>query len=169
MNLHEPLADREVFEAYPGTHIDRDNIEHYRGLAGRRLLINRCQACGRWIYPHRPLCPECWSWDVAATEVGGEGRVFTFTLLQQLRDPNALLAEPVVAAAVELKEQAGLRYLARIVNCPQDEIALDMPVQLTWIEVNGRAWPAFEPIAPKPTAPKPIAPKPIAPKNDAHG
>lgn len=147
MSPSEPLSDREVFELYPDTQIDRDNIDHYRGLAERRLLINRCQDCGRWIYPHRPMCPECWSWDVAATEVSGEGRVFTFTLLQQLRDPNAFIAEPVVTAAVELKEQCGLRYLARIVNCPQDQIALDMPVRLTWIPEKGRAWPAFEPAA----------------------
>lgn len=145
MSQHEPLSDREVFEAFPDTQISRDNIEHYRGLAEQRLLINRCQACGQWIYPHRPMCPECWSWDVVATEVSGEGRVFTFTLLQQLRDPDAFIAEPVVAAAVELKEQPGLRYLARIVGCPQDQIALDMPVRLTWIEEKGRPWPAFEP------------------------
>jgi uncharacterized OB-fold protein len=145
MSVGEPLSDREVFERFEGVNIDRDNVEHYRALTVGRLLFNRCQDCGRWIYPHRPMCPECLSWDVAPTEVSGRGRVFTFTLLQQLRDPTAFLAQPVVAAAVELEEQAGLRYLARIVGCPQEKIAIDMPVTLTWIEEDGRLWPAFQP------------------------
>jgi uncharacterized OB-fold protein len=143
--VSEPLTDREVFDRFPNVAINRDNLEHYRALAAGRLLINRCQHCGYWIYPHRPLCPECFSWDVAPTQVSGRGRVFTFTLLQQLRDPNAFIAEPVVTAAVELEEQAGLRYLARIVNCPVEALALDMPVSLTWIEEGGGLWPAFEP------------------------
>ena len=147
MSRTTPLSDRDVFALFPNVMIDRDNIEHYRALPEGRLLINRCGDCGRWIYPHRPLCPECFSWNVTPTEVSGRGRVFTFTLLQQLRDPNAFLAEPVNAAAVELEEQAGLRYLARIVNCPRDALALDMPVSLTWLEENGHLMPAFEPAA----------------------
>lgn len=147
MSPRAPLSDREVFELFPQVMISRDNIEHYRAMAERRLLINRCDDCGHWIYPHRPLCPECFSWRVTPTQVSGQGRVFTFTLLQQLRDPDSFLAEPVVAAAVELVEQAGLRYLARIVNCPRDRIALDMPVSLTWLDEDGRPAPAFEPAA----------------------
>jgi uncharacterized OB-fold protein len=148
-----PLSDHEVFARFPDVRIDRDNIEHYRALADGRLVINRCGACGYWIYPHRPLCPECLSWDVVPSEVSGQGRIFTFTLLQQLRDPSARLSEPLVAAAVELAEQKGLRYLARVVDCRREEIVLDMPVTLTWIEDQGRLAPAFRPAA----APGPAA------------
>ena len=139
------LTDREVFEHFPDVMINRDNIAHYRALLEKRLLINRCDDCGYWIYPHRPLCPECWSWNVTPTEVSGRGRVFTFTLLHQLRDPDSVLREPACAAAVELVERPGLRYLARIVGCPLDQIALDMPVTLTWVEDKGLPAPAFAP------------------------
>jgi len=139
-------ADDEVFAAFPGVLIDRDNIAHYRGLLTGRLLINRCSACGFWVYPHRPLCPKCLSWDVHPAEVGGRGTVFMFTLIHQERDPGAKLREPIVAAAVELAEQKGLRYLARIVNCPSIGVSFDMPVRLTWIEREGHvSMPAFEP------------------------
>lgn len=138
------LTDDEVFAAFPAVLIDRDNVEHYRGLAAGRLLVNRCTHCGYWIYPHRPLCPQCLSWEVEPTEVSGEGRVFMFTLIHQQRDPNGFLSEPLVAAAVELAEQPGLRYLSRIVGCPRDRIVLDMPVRLTWLEGAPRM-PAFEP------------------------
>jgi uncharacterized OB-fold protein len=141
------VPDEEVFTAFPAVLIDRDNIEHYRGLVAGRLLINRCSACGHWIYPHRPMCPQCLSWDVQPTEVSGEGRVFMFTLIMQERDPNQRQNEPTCAAAVELAEQPGLRYLAPVVGCDLDKIELDMPVRLTWIEQAGRKTPAFEPVS----------------------
>lgn len=142
-----PLDDIRVFELYPDIQITRDNIEHYRALAQGRLTINRCHDCHYWIYPHRPICPECWSWNVRPEEVSGEGRVFMFTLLYQLRDPQSTVHEPVSVAAVELAEQRGLRYLSRIVRCAPDEIRHDMPVQLTWFEADDILWPAFAPVA----------------------
>lgn len=142
---HTVLSDEAVFAAFPGVLIDRDNIAHYRGLLEGKLLINRCSTCGRWIYPHRPMCPNCLSWEVKPTQISGQGKVFMFTLIHQERDPNERVREPVIAAAIELVEQRGLRYLARLVNCPRDRVTHDMPVRLTWIERNGIAMPAFEP------------------------
>lgn len=139
------LPDAEVFAAFPSVLIDRDNIAHYRGLLAGQLLINQCAQCSYWIYPHRPLCPRCLSWELKPTEVSGKGKVFMFTFIHQERDPSQRLREPVIAAAVEFAEQDGLRYLARIVNCPMNQITLDMPVRLTWMERDGRKSPVFEP------------------------
>ena len=135
-----------TFAAYPDIHLTPDNIAHYEALGERRLVFNRCGDCGHWIIASRPLCPQCWSWNVSPREVSGLGRVFMFTLLYQLRDPASHIPEPMPVAAVELVEQDGLRYLARIVNCPLEVISHDMPVQLTWIDLpDGSTWPAFEP------------------------
>lgn len=143
----DALRDEDVLAAFPDVYVNHDNIAHYRGLLAQQLLINRCSACGYWIYPHRPMCPECWSWDVVATEVSGQGSVFMYTLVHQERDPGTVLDRPVVAAAVELAERPGLRYLAPIVNCELDDIVLDMPVRLTWVERGDQVVPAFEPAA----------------------
>jgi len=145
------LSDQAVFDLFDAVRIDHDNIEHYRALAERRLVINRCDRCGYWIYPHRPLCPKCLSWDVTPTQVSGRGKVFTFTLLHQLRDPNGFLSEPLVAAAIEFEEQAGLRYLARLIECPHEQVRLDMPVTLAWTEDGGRPTPVFRPAEPAET------------------
>jgi uncharacterized OB-fold protein len=89
---------------------------------------------------------------VRPTEVSGRGKVFLFTLIHQEREPGGRLREPIVAAAVELAEQHGLRYLARLVNCPTSEVRPDMPVQLTWMEREGQvSMPAFEPAPMQPT------------------
>ena len=146
-DTNSDFRDAEVFAAYPGVLIDRDNIAHYRGLMTQRLLINRCEDCGYWVYPHRPMCPQCWSWNLNPSEVSGRGTIFMFTLIQQERDPQERLRAPLIAAAIELAEQSGLRYLSRLVDCAPESVTHDMPVQLTWIERPGLAsLPAFKPI-----------------------
>lgn len=141
------ISDDDVFAHFHDVHIDRDNIAHYRGLMDGKFLFNRCQDCGRWIYPHRPMCPQCLSWNVSAQEVSGRGKLYMFTLIQQSRDPDQPLEEAMQLAAIELVEQPGLRYLSQVVDCPAETLRHDMPVALTWIDVQGRRWPAFRPSA----------------------
>lgn len=140
------FGDHEIFDHFHDVKIDRDNITHYRGLLESKLLFNRCDDCGHWIYPHRPMCPECFSWKVTPTEVSGKGRLYMWTIIHQSRDPNVPLTVPIVTASIELAEQKGLRYLSRIVDCPSETLAHDMPVALTWIQERGRKWPAFAPV-----------------------
>lgn len=143
--IDDIAAEQAVFDHFHDVRIDRDNIAHYRGLMAGRMLVNRCDDCGRWIYPHRPMCPQCLSWNVTPTEISGKGHLHMWTVILQSRDPDHPLMEPVVTAAVELAEQPGLRYLSRIVNVALHALRHDMPLTLTWIEEGGRKWPAFEP------------------------
>jgi uncharacterized protein len=140
------ISDQDVFDRYPNVLLNYDNIEHFRGLLGQRLLINRCQDSGHWIYPHRPLCPECWSTNVVPTEVSGKGFVYMYIVLYQGRALETGLEYPHVKAAIELAEQPGLRYLAPLVNCAPGEAREGLPVQLTWVELDGAPAAAFEPV-----------------------
>ena len=141
------VSDDDVFERFPDVLITYDNIEHYRGLLQRRLLINRCDDCGYWIYPHRPLCPRCWSWSVTPTEVSGHGRVYLLTKIRHTRanDRAGQRQGEVILVAVELAEQPGLRYLATVDGAAFEDLRHDMPVELTWIERDGLQVPAFRP------------------------
>ena len=141
------VSDDDVFKRFPDVLITYDNIEHYRGLLRRRLLINRCDDCGYWIYPHRPLCPRCWSWSVTPTEVSGRGRVHLFTEVKHTRanDQAAQRQGAVVLIGVELAEQPGLRYLSTVDAIAFADLRHDMPVELTWTERDGLAVPAFRP------------------------
>ncbi len=46
---------------------------------------------------------------------------------------------------MELPEQKGLRVMTTIVDCPNEDIRIGMPVQLTWIDMNGVPTPVFRP------------------------
>jgi uncharacterized OB-fold protein len=140
------ISNEEVFAAFPRVMLTPDNLEYFRGLLGHRLLINVCDACGYWIYPQRPLCPECWSTSITPTEVSGKGTVYMFTILYQGR-PIAGFEYPHLIASVELPERAGLRYLAPIVNCEHADVHDGMAVELTWIDTDGGPVAAFAPAA----------------------
>lgn len=137
-------TDDELRERFGGA-LTFDTREHLRGLLERRLLFNRCGACGIWIYPSYPICPECWSDDVTPAEVAGDGTIYLLTTLYQGRRVVGLdYASPTPVAAVELVEQPGLRYVAPVVNTDPAGLALGARVRLTWVERDGRPMPAFE-------------------------
>lgn len=160
-----PISDAELLDAFPDTLIDHDNKELYRGWLERRLLLNRCGNCGRWHHPPRPRCPECWSTDVRPTEVSGRGTVHLLIKLHQGPPaPDVDYKTPHPVATVELDEQEGLRFTSTIVNCPLDEMAIGMPVQLTWIERWGAPYPVFEPAPKDGSSPKASSPKASSPK-----
>ncbi|WP_374581465.1 Zn-ribbon domain-containing OB-fold protein [Frankia sp. CiP3] len=142
------ISDIEVLERYPRTAVDHDNKYFYQGLLERKLLVNRCNACGRWHQPPRPICPSCWSRDITATEVSGEGVIHLLIFLHQ--GPPAAgvdYATPHPVAVVELAEQEGLRFSTTIVNADRETLRIGLPVTLTWIERDGNPFPAFAPAA----------------------
>ena len=77
----------------------------------------------------------------------GRGTVHLLMLLHQ--GPPApgvdYSAGPHPVATVELVEQPALRLTSTVVDCATDEIAIGMPVELTWIERDGVPFPAFRP------------------------
>jgi uncharacterized OB-fold protein len=141
------LNDTELVERFGYLKVDRDNAAFYRGWLAHELRINRCTDCGNWHQPPRPMCPKCWSWNVVATPVSGRGRVHLLMRLHQGPPaPNVdYSAGPYPVITVELVEQPGLRFTSTMVHCAPDDIELDMPVQLTWIDRHGAPFPVFQP------------------------
>jgi uncharacterized OB-fold protein len=143
------LSDTELVERFSYLNVDRDNAAYYRGWLAHELRMNRCADCGHWHHPPRPMCPACWSWNVVPTPVSGEGRVHLLMRLHQ--GPPApgvdYSAGPYPVVTVELAEQPALRFTSTVVNCDPADIAIDMPVRLTWIERHGSPFPVFEPSA----------------------
>jgi uncharacterized protein len=113
----------------------------WRGGAAGELRIQRCQACGWWLHPPRPLCPRCVSRDLEVEVTSGRGTVWSFTVNRYKWTPG--LEPPYVIAEVELEEQAGLLLLTAIVDC--DKVTIGMPVHVRF-ERAGDTWiPVFAP------------------------
>ncbi len=140
------LSDDEVIAKFPGILITKDNTAHYRGLLRRELLINRCQQCGLWRHPPRPICPACWSRDVRPTAVSGRGVVYLLIFLHQGPPAEGIdYSTPHPVATIELAEQPGLRYTSTLVGMDRSEMQIGREVQLSWIDRGGKPVPAFGP------------------------
>lgn len=63
---------------------DAEDIETFtRALAGGRLLLRRCGACGKAHHYPRSYCPLCGGGDTRWSEASGDGAVYSFTRWRQ--------------------------------------------------------------------------------------
>jgi uncharacterized protein len=119
-----------------------DTAPFWQGGARGVLQIHYCAGCHRFFHPPNPICPACNSFEVAPLPVSGKGRVVTFTINRHAWTPQ--LAEPYVVAVIELAEQANLRLLSNIVGCDSNEVAIGMPVSVTFAQFDDVWIPLFE-------------------------
>ena len=95
------------------------------GWLERTLVLNRCEDCGRWHHPPKPVCPECWSDRVRPTPVSGRGTVHLLIWLRQGPPADGVdYATPHPVVTVELEEQTGLRFTSTVVDAAMDELAI---------------------------------------------
>jgi uncharacterized protein len=142
--MTDVIADDELLARFPGHPLDHDSAAHYRGRLDRRLLINRCDGCGTWHHPPKPICPACWSPDVTATEVTGSGTIHLAILLHQGPPAEGVdYTTPYPVVTVELDEQPGLRFTSTVVGSPNGVIAIGERVVLDWIDRSGTPLPVF--------------------------
>lgn len=142
--MRDLISDDELVTRFAGQRVDHDCAGHFRGRMDRRLLINRCAACGTWHHPPKPICPACWSTDVEPTQVGGTGTIHLVVFLYQGPPaPGVDYATPHPVVTVELDEQPGLRFTTTVVGSPNDDVTIGRRVRLDWIDRAGVPLPVF--------------------------
>jgi uncharacterized OB-fold protein len=107
-------------------------------LAAHRIDIQRCDACGGWVFFPRLHCPKCFSHDLTWTTVSGEGELLTYTLSRVPTLPEFAGEVPQKLAVVRLDERVHLN--TTLVGLAEDEIRIGMRVR-----------PVFDDIAPEVT------------------
>jgi len=142
--MDEIISDDELLGRFAGYSVDRDSAPHYRGRLERRLLINRCQACGTWHHTPKPICPACWSTDVVPTEISGAGTLFMTIFLHQGPPAEGVdYSTPYPVVTVALDEAEGVRFTSTVVDATNDEIRIGERVELDWIDRGGTPLPVF--------------------------
>src|ERR1700690_4014436 len=91
-----------------------------------RLLIQRCEACGKAQHYPRPFCASCWSDRVQWEEASGRGRIYTYSVVYMKDLPPFADRLPYVAAAVDLDE--GPRIMTNIVGADPADLEVGAPV-----------------------------------------
>src|SRR3990170_8316358 len=106
----------------------------FRGARERRLMLLRCAQCGRHRLPGRERCADCWSTDAEWVQASGRGKLYTFGIMHQQYYPAFADVIPYNYAPVELEE--GPRLVTSIVDCPNEELRVDMPVEAAFDDVS---------------------------------
>lgn len=115
---------------------------YWHACAEGRLVVQRCADCGELVFIPQPCCTRCQSRNLAWVECSGRGTVYSYTVIH--RAPRPEFDTPVVVAIVELEE--GWHQLTNIIGCAPEEVAVDMPVRVSFKRMTGEiTLPYFEP------------------------
>jgi hypothetical protein len=108
--------------------------EFYDWCAKHELRFQRCASCGAWRHVPREMCAGCgsmaWTWERSS----GRGRVFTWTVAARPLHPAFAEDVPFAPAVIEMEE--GVRIVSTVVDCPPDELVIDMPVEVVFEDVT---------------------------------
>jgi uncharacterized OB-fold protein len=106
----------------------------------RRLVVQRCVACGRLQHPPRPLCVGCLGEALEWTEMSGAATVDAWTTVARAPGPD--FSPPYVEARVRLRE--GPLLLTRLVG---PHLHCGQAVTVAWSPLaDGRHLPVFQPL-----------------------
>jgi uncharacterized OB-fold protein len=119
--------------------------EHERAyqsaLAGHRLALQRCAACGFVRYPPGPSCPECWSGDFEWKALSGDGRVLSVIWYMQSLD-RRFPEVPYNVSLVKLAE--GPALISNVLGAKFGEIAVGDAVRASYLDQHGFTALMFE-------------------------
>jgi len=108
--------------------VETDTRPYWDAAKEGKLLIAKCDACGKVHHYPRPFCPSCWSEDVHPIEASGRGTLYTYSTVY-VNDLHPFKTRlPYVAALVELEE--GPRLMTNIEGCEPDELSVGMAVEV---------------------------------------
>jgi uncharacterized OB-fold protein len=94
------------------------------GLAERRIRIQRCLDCERWVFYPRSHCSHCLSERLEWREVSGAATLYTFTVTRQPTAPFFADEVPQRLAVVQLDE--GVRMTTTLVGVDDADIRIGM-------------------------------------------
>ena len=112
----------------PVPDITHESKPYWDGLKEGRLLLQKCGQCGKIRHYPRPLCDECFTFEVTWIEASGRGTVHSWTITHHAFNPGFKLELPLVLVTVDLEE--GVRMQVPLRGVKDESIKLGVPVQI---------------------------------------
>jgi hypothetical protein len=105
----------------------RENAPYWDGLRERRLLLQRCEGCGRARYPVAPVCPHCGSSVHSWQPLTGAGSVHSWVRYRRAYLPEFESLIPYDVLCVSLEH--GPRVFGRLLGPAEEDPSIGMAVQ----------------------------------------
>ncbi|MDD2620475.1 MAG: OB-fold domain-containing protein [Syntrophomonadaceae bacterium] len=119
------------------------NDFYWSKLEKGELWLQFCPACKEYIFYPRSICPHCLMGDWEWQQLEGKGKIYSYTTICVSSLPEFANDVPYVYAIVELNE--GIRIPANILNCPLEQLRVELPLELMIVNKGGKKLPAFQP------------------------
>jgi uncharacterized OB-fold protein len=129
----------------PRPAINRDNQFLYDGYRAHELRLPRCNGCGHVFFPPSPRCAECGSFDMGYVVSSGRGTVYSHVAVHHPQVPG--FRYPLVVGVVELDN--GTRFVADLVGVTSAQVAVGMPVEVEWLDLDEHSLPQFRASTPQ--------------------
>jgi uncharacterized OB-fold protein len=135
-----PVGGSSIPRPAPGP----DDAPFWEWCRRGQLRIQRCTACGEFRHRPRPLCPTCASTEAEWAPVSGRGVVWSYTVCFPPVLPAFEDRVPYNAVVVRLEE--GPFLVSNLLDCPNDAIEVEMPVEAVLVTVDDElTLPLFRP------------------------
>ena len=99
----------------------------WEGLRQGEVRLQRCEACGAWVFYPRSNCPRCLAHTLGWQTVSGRGVLHTFTVTSQPTNPLFAEDVPQRLAIVELEE--GVHVPSTLVDVDPASIEIGMALE----------------------------------------
>ncbi|MHB8669658.1 MAG: Zn-ribbon domain-containing OB-fold protein [Acidimicrobiales bacterium] len=129
---------------------------YWDGAARDQLMIPRCGDCRAWVW-YPPVeagaeCPTCGSNALGWKPASGRATLFSWVVVRHPFLPQFADQVPYVTGLVALAEAPAVRVATRLVDCSEQELAFELPVEvvfrpLRFTGVEGQVTaPMFRPV-----------------------
>ena len=106
----------------------------------RRLLIQRCESCARYVFIPQAFCPQCLGRSLGWVEAAGTGSIVSYTVVWRAQTPA--FETPYVIAVVLLDE--GVDMLTNLIDVEPSELSIGARVSVTFVDVQDYNTPPLQ-------------------------
>jgi uncharacterized OB-fold protein len=105
----------------------------YAAANDDRLLIQHCEACGRYQYPPDEACAGCGAAGaVSWREVEGRGTIYSYAVVYDSPILSLQADLPYNVAVIDLDECPGVNMYSHLPGTPVDEVPIGAQVEVTF-------------------------------------
>ncbi len=116
--------------------------EFFDGARAGRLMVQKCDSCGKLRFPAEDFCSKCNSTASRWVPVSGRGEIYSFNIMHQVYHPAFAGIVPYAVVVVELEE--GCKIVSNLLGVKPHDIKCGMPVEVTFEKLSDEvSMPAF--------------------------
>lgn len=104
----------------------------WEGAREHKLLLRRCDGCGTYQWPARPMCAQCYGTDFSWVEGVGRGQVYTYAVIRRAFHPAFKALLPYILVTVEVAP--GVRMLGNLLHTEPEEVEAEMRVSAEFLD-----------------------------------